>query len=108
MGHRIACFFEFLGPCELLNSGVSLICLKELLGHKNITMTLRYASITQQTVRSEYFGALGRLKNKYEVPDIPKIDGNLVDPLQAISDLLRTLPKWQDQTLKSDKKVIAS
>jgi hypothetical protein len=47
---------------ELLSAGMNICALKEALGHRDIKMTLRYAAVTQEKVRSEYFQALKRMK----------------------------------------------
>ena len=43
---------------ELLNAGMPLQCLQELLGHKNIEMTRRYARLTDSTRREAYYQAM--------------------------------------------------
>jgi integrase len=43
---------------ELLNAGMRLECLQQLLGHSNIEMTRRYARLTDNTRRNEYFQAM--------------------------------------------------
>ena len=43
---------------ELLNAGMRLECLQQLLGHHNIEMTRRYARLTDKTRESEYFRAM--------------------------------------------------
>jgi len=43
---------------ELLNAGMRLECLQQLLGHSNIEMTRRYARLTDNTRRQEYFKAM--------------------------------------------------
>jgi integrase len=43
---------------ELLNAGMRLECLQQLLGHSNIEMTRRYARLTDNTRREEYFRAM--------------------------------------------------
>ena len=43
---------------ELLNAGMSLPCLQQLLGHSSIEMTLRYARLTDKTREQEYFKAM--------------------------------------------------
>ncbi len=43
---------------ELLNAGMCLECLQQLLGHHNIEMTRRYARLTDKTRESEYFRAM--------------------------------------------------
>lgn len=43
---------------ELLNAGMRLECLQQLLGHSNIEITRRYARLTDNTRREEYFRAM--------------------------------------------------
>jgi len=53
---------------SLLSSGVSLSTLKALMGHNDIRMTLLYAEVTQETIRNEYFAALNKIHDRYELP----------------------------------------
>jgi hypothetical protein len=48
---------------------MNICALKEILGHRDIKMTLRYAAVTQEKVRSEYFAALARMKESLPVDD---------------------------------------
>jgi len=43
---------------ELLNAGMRLECLQQLLGHHNIEITRRYARLTDRTREEEYFRAM--------------------------------------------------
>jgi integrase/recombinase XerD len=43
---------------DLLNAGMRLECLQQLLGHHNIEMTRRYARLTDKTREEEYFRAM--------------------------------------------------
>jgi len=43
---------------ELLNAGMRLECLQQLLGHNSIEMTRRYARLTDNTRKEEYFRAM--------------------------------------------------
>lgn len=46
---------------QLLNAGVSLEVLKELMGHRSVQMTLRYAELYETTKRRQYIEAMGRI-----------------------------------------------
>ena len=50
---------------ELLNAGMNLPVIKELLGHKDLKMTAIYAKITLQTVVEEYNKAIKVFQEKY-------------------------------------------
>jgi hypothetical protein len=47
----------------MLRSGVSLPAVKELLGHKDLRMTLRYIQVTQNDLQREFHAARLRLPN---------------------------------------------
>lgn len=47
---------------ELLNAGMRLECLQQLLGHSCIEMTRRYARLTDTTRREEYFRAMALIE----------------------------------------------
>ena len=46
---------------DLLNAGVSLPTLQELLGHTNLIITQRYARVADPTKRGQYFAAMDQL-----------------------------------------------
>ena len=54
---------------SMLNAGLSITSLKEILGHKAINMSLIYAKVSQEKIHSEYSEALLRMSEKH----IPKI-----------------------------------
>jgi len=56
---------------SLLSAGLSITTLKRLLGHRDIRMTLNYAAVTQETIRIEFFEALAKTRDKYEVAAYP-------------------------------------
>jgi integrase/recombinase XerD len=56
---------------ELLNAGMRLECLQQLLGHTNLEVTRRYARLTDKTREQEYFRAMaiierGQVNGSYQ------------------------------------------
>jgi site-specific recombinase XerD len=49
---------------QLLNAGVSLEVLKELMGHRSIQMTLRYTKLYEATKRQQYDQAMARIEQR--------------------------------------------
>jgi integrase/recombinase XerD len=47
---------------DLLNAGMRLECLQQLLGHSSLEMTLRYARLSDQTREEEFFRAMARIE----------------------------------------------
>lgn len=47
---------------DLLNAGVPITTLQELMGHVNISVTLRYARVSDATKRQQYFAAMQQLQ----------------------------------------------
>lgn len=55
---------------DMLNAGMRLEVLQQLLGHQEIEMTMRYARITDQTREHEYFKAMDRIEQgEYHEPN---------------------------------------
>jgi site-specific recombinase XerD len=55
---------------ELLNAGMRIECLQQLLGHSSIEMTLRYARLSDKTREKEYFKAMAIIEGeKIHEPD---------------------------------------
>jgi integrase/recombinase XerD len=48
---------------ELLNAGMRLECVQQLLGHSSIEMTRRYARLTDNTRKEEYFNAMAIIES---------------------------------------------
>lgn len=47
---------------NMLNAGVSLWVLRDLMGHKNIDQTLEYAKLSNETIRSAFFEAMEKIE----------------------------------------------
>lgn len=89
---------------SLLCGGMSLVGLMKLLGHRDHRMTLRYAAITQETVRTEFFEALLRNEKKYNShPQQGHDPKSQADPLKALSDVKRWISKRSAGPLASTK-----
>ena len=55
----------------MLRLGVSLPALMQLLGHKDITMTLRYLEVTQQDLQREFHLARQNIVHLHPIPKLP-------------------------------------
>jgi integrase len=55
---------------DMLRCGLSLPALKELMGHKDIRMTLRYLKVTQPDLQREFYRARHNTPQPYRVPSL--------------------------------------
>jgi hypothetical protein len=78
---------------SLLAAGMSLTSVMRLLGHRDYRMTLRYAAITQETVRKEYFEALPRLASRYSEARRATTQPTDFDPIKSLSDVAHWIRK---------------
>jgi site-specific recombinase XerD len=78
---------------SLMNGGMSLLGIMKLLGHRDQRMTLRYTKIADETVGREYFEALTRISERYELFR-PSAEMPLeIDPLAQLQDVIRWVTK---------------
>ena len=49
---------------QLLNAGTALEVVKELMGHRSITLTLRYAQVYDTTKRTQYTQAMAQIESR--------------------------------------------
>jgi site-specific recombinase XerD len=61
---------------EMLRLGISLPALMQLLGHKDIRMTLRYLQVTQQDLQREFHLARQNAAQRHLVPKLPLPDSS--------------------------------
>ncbi len=55
---------------DMLRRGISLVALKELMGHKDIRMTLRYLKVTQPDLQREFYRARHNTPQPYCIPSL--------------------------------------
>jgi len=60
-GYTLHCL-RHSNASSLLNAGMPLECLKELLGHSSVEVTRRYARLTNKTREKEYFKAMSKIE----------------------------------------------
>jgi site-specific recombinase XerD len=72
---------------ELLNAGMHIECLQQLLGHSSIEMTLRYARLSDKTREHEYFKAMAIIEGE-SIHEPDKRDHQLPSVFEA-SQLLK-------------------
>jgi integrase/recombinase XerC/integrase/recombinase XerD len=60
-GYTVHCLRHTFAS-ELLNAGMRLECLQQLLGHQDIEVTRRYARLTDRTREQEYFRAMALIE----------------------------------------------
>jgi site-specific recombinase XerD len=73
---------------EMLRLGVSLPALMQLLGHKDIRMTLRYVQVTQQDLQREFHAARQRAAQPHQVPVLSAIHSATAADLPGIRQAL--------------------
>jgi len=74
---------------SMLRAGVSLPAVKELLGHKDIRMTMVYILVTQTDLQQQYHLAREKMAGAYALPDMST--SAAVEPaIPAVSRLLST------------------
>jgi len=62
-GYTVHCLRHTFAS-ELLNAGMRLECLQQLLGHQDIEVTRRYARLTDRTREEEYFRAMAIIEQR--------------------------------------------
>jgi site-specific recombinase XerD len=74
---------------EMLRLGVSLPALMQLLGHKDIRMTMRYLQITQQDLQREFHFARQAAPHRHVIPQLAAPDPFLAADLSGLQRALR-------------------
>ena len=75
---------------SLVNAGMTLQALMQLLGHSSPEMTMRYAQLSSPTLRAAYDQAIGKLRRR--IPVAPVINGHAIpnDVEWIRSEMLKT------------------
>jgi integrase len=96
---------------ELLRNDMNLAVLKELMGHKDISMTLRYTKIVQPDIRKAYHAALENSSSLYGIlmpqkTDINSAaDGSIGSVLGGIANAITKIESLHKDTAdKTEKK----
>lgn len=83
---------------QMLNAGMSMAALKEILGHKSFRMTAIYAKVHLQTVVDEYVEASKVYQKKFALPTaVPRQND---DPDQTLSNVILVIKKKMTKTTK--------
>jgi integrase/recombinase XerD len=86
-GYTLHCL-RHSNASSLLNAGMPLECLKELLGHSSVEVTRRYARLTNMTREKEYFKAMSKIE-RGEIDGHYRVDIELQEILKE-KELLTT------------------
>jgi len=75
----------------MLRAGISLPALKELLGHKDIRMTMRYIQVSQNDLQEQYRQARQSIASRYAVPGLPHTNEATLKTAIGIETIRSTL-----------------
>jgi site-specific recombinase XerD len=92
---------------ELLNAGMSLESVMQLLGHRSIESTLRYAAVTQKNIIEEFQTARHKLHNTYGELTERFFNFDSPSPLsidQSLNDAMTLLQNEQKELLPEDQR----
>ncbi len=76
-----------------MNGGMSLLGIMKLLGHRDQRMTVRYTQIADETVGREYFEALDRIAERYQLLQPGAPDQAPRDAVALLEDAVRWVTK---------------
>jgi integrase/recombinase XerD len=82
---------------DLLNAGMHLECVQQVLGHSSIEMTRRYARLTDKTREEEYFRAMSKIE-RGEVNGHYRLDSELQTILEEKELLLAHNQELHEQS----------
>ena len=89
---------------DMLRCGMSLTALKELMGHKDIRMTLRYLKVTQPDLQREFYQARHNTPRPYCIPSLSVCaDMSDIPGVRHALAATRHLPEMYRRQLPDDK-----
>jgi hypothetical protein len=74
----------------MLRAGISITALKEILGHRDIRMTMGYVQVTQNDLQREYAAARQKIASLHPLPLVPS-GKHPTAPNNAIQDICRAI-----------------
>ena len=78
----------------MLRAGISLPVLKEILGHRDIRMTMGYVQVTQNDMQREYHQARQKIATLHALPQLPN---NAETALSGIPAICRAVDALRHQ-----------
>ena len=91
---------------EMVRLGVSLPALMQLLGHKDISTTLRYVEVTLQDLQREFHAARQNATHQHTIPALSMPSSNPSADLSGIRNMLATthhLPEMYRRQLADEQ-----
>jgi site-specific recombinase XerD len=76
---------------EMVRLGISLPALKELLGHRDIRMTMVYVAVTQNDLQRQYHRARQALSQLHAMPDLAAKESEITATKAGIPGVLQSL-----------------
>src|SRR5439155_25475873 len=74
---------------QLLNAGTSLEVLKEMMGHRSITLTLRYAQVYETTKRTQYTQAMAQIEPRQALSGGQPMDDTIRQAIHRFQEYLQ-------------------
>src|ERR1700690_545647 len=87
----------------LLNSGVPVLAVQSILGHKQVDTTLEYARLYDGTVAADYYSAMNHIERQLALPEDKMAEPPGIGQLIALTDALRlgTLSPAQSEIVRT-------
>jgi site-specific recombinase XerD len=93
----------------MLRAGISITALKEILGHRDIRMTMGYVQVTQKDLQREYHSAREKMAAVHNVPelsgkhDLQKANSRITDICQTLDAATHQLEMYRRQVSRQSE-----